>query len=292
MKDNRKITCRNADGISITFGDDFGPFLLNECEGIYESESNVHVSENTMTDGATYQGSNVKLRNIVLTVSAKEDHMRQREKLYSLFKHKSPGTFLYSEDGVEKQIEYYVEKVYIGSKKNCRTAVISLICPDPYFESPEDIIVEIAKWESLFEFAFEPLQEGIEFGCKSISKSKTIENDCADYIGVEIVINAESKVTNPAIYHVESGEFIKIGTHVNPLMMNAGDKVIITTHTNNKHVYLEKADETRTEINGYLDIDSEFLQLRNGKNTFGYSAETGEEFINIVIKFRYKYPGV
>lgn len=290
--DNRTITCINPDGMSVTFGSDFSPFLLNECDGIYALQSNVAISENTMTDGATYQGSTVKMRNIVLTVSMREEHMRNRDILYSLFKPKAPGTFIYSEDGVQKQIEYYVERIDIDSKKNCRPAVISLICPDPYFETPQDISVEIANWEAMFEFEFETSEEGIEFGSKSISKARTIENDYADYTGVEIIINAESEVTNPAIYHVESGEFVKVGTNANPLTLSVGDKVIITTHTNNKHVYLEKSDGTKTEINGYLDIDSEFIQLRNGKNTFGYSAKAGEEFMNIIIKFRYKYLGV
>ena len=291
MKDNRKITCKNADGMSITFDSDFSPFLLKGCDGIYVSESNVVMSENTMTDGATYQGSTVKMRNIVLTVSSKENHRKNREKLYSLFKPKTPGTFVYSEDGEEKQIKYYVEKVDVDSYKNCRSATISLLCPDPYFESPGDITVSIANWEKLFEFAFELPENGLEFGAKSESKLKTIENECADYIGVEIVITADDAVVNPVIHHMENGEFIKIGTNAKPLNMVAGDKVIITTGINNKHVYLESAGQ-KTEINGYLDNDSEFIQMMHGKNTFGYSADSGEENMSITITFRYKYLGV
>ena len=292
MKDDRQVKYLNEDGMMIIFGSEFSPFLLNECEGIYMIDSNVATSENTMTDGATYQGSNIKMRNIVLTISAKEDHMRSREKLYRLFKPKSPGTFIYKEGGVEKQIECYVEKVDIGSKEKCRKAIISLLCPDPYFESPSDVIVEIANWESLFKFAFEIPEEGIEFGNKSTAKLKTIENDCADYTGVEIVVNAEAAMRNPTIYHVESGEYMKVGTESKPLILNAGEKLVITTHTNNKHIYLEKNDGIKTEINGYMDVNSEFIQLRNGKNSFGYSAEMGEEYMSVVIKFKYKYTGV
>ena len=295
MKDNRKIKYINADGMSVTFGADFSPFVLNDCDGIYQMESNVITSENSMTDGATYQGSNIKMRNIVLTVSAKDDHVKNREKLYRLFKPKSQGTFVYIEDGAEKQIGCYVENIKIDPVKNCRTAVISLLCPEPYFENVADITVEIANWQSLFEFEFETFGAGIEFGTKSQAKSKTIENDCADYTGIEIVISAESTVKNPAIYHSANGsadmEFIKIGTDAKPLTLNGGDRLVITTHTNNKHVYLER-DGNLTEVNAYLDMDSEFLQLRNGRNVFSFSADTGVQYMNVAIVFRYKYLGV
>jgi hypothetical protein len=232
------------------------------------------------------------MRNIVLTVSSKENHQKNREKLYQLFKPKTPGTLLYKEDDIERQISYYVENVNIDSYKNCRTATISLLCADPYFESPSDIIVGIANWEKLFQFAFEIPNAGIEFGAKSSAKSSTIVNNCADYTGVEITITADNAVVNPVIHHIESEERIKVGTSVKKLSMATGDKVIITTHTNNKHVYFVKANGEKTEINGYLDLDSEFIQLRNGRNTFGYSADSGEENMSVTITFRYKYLGV
>lgn len=286
MKDNRRIKYANADGMSVTFGSDFSPFVLNNCDGIYLMDSNVITSENTMTDGATYQGSNVKMRNIVMTISMKQDHKKNREKLYQLFKPKSKGTFVYIEDEDEKQIGCYVENINIGSTKNCRAAVISLICPDPYFESTDDIVVEIANWQNGFEFEFEMTSNGIEFGTKSQSKSNTIENDFADYTGVEIEITASGTVMHPTIYHAESGEFIKAG-----LSLDGSRKLVITTHTNNKHAYLFIGEMSR-EVNSALDIDSEFIQLRNGKNTFSFSAESGEEYMNIAIRYRRRFLGV
>lgn len=289
----RSIVCKNKNGQSITFGTGgFSPFLLVDCEGIYSVENNVVTSDNTMTDGATYQGSTVKKRNIVLTVSYKEDYMRSRNKLYSLFTPKSPGTFVYMEDGEEREIEYYVEKIENDSAKRCRTATISLICPDPYFVAPEDIEVALANWEPQFTFAFSIPTSGIEFGTKANEKMKTIENDsAADRIGLEIVIEAIGEVLNPKIYHIEKNEFVRIGTDLTPFKMQMGDRVIITTGTNNKHIYLE-SDESLEEINGYLDLDSEFLQLVPGNNTFAYTADSGEGYMTVTIKYRFKYLGV
>lgn len=289
----RNIVCKNKNGQSITFGTGgFSPFLLVDCEGIYSVENNVATSDNTMTDGATYQGSTVKKRNIVLTVSYKENYLRNRNKLYSLFLPKSSGTFIYTEEGIERQIEYYVEKIENDSGKRCRTAAISLICPDPYFVAPEDIVVALANWEPQFTFAFSIPTSGIEFGAKEKEKMKTIENDsAADQIGLEIVIEATGEVLNPKIYHIEKNEFIKIGTDRMPLEMQMGDKLIITTGTNNKHIYRE-TEGVLEEINEYLDLDSEFLQLAPGNNTFAYTADSGEGYMAVTIKYRFKYLGV
>lgn len=289
---NRKITCKNEDGMSITFGSSFSPYLLVDVEGIYSSKSNVTISQNTMTDGGTYQGAVASIRNIVLTIATKENHQKNRMQLNNLFKHKSPGTFIYEENGVKRQIEYYVEEVDPASKNNCRYTTVSLICPDPYYTELSDTVVVMAGWESLFEFPHEFSDEGEELETRVNEKLKTIENlDAADNIGLTITISSSGEVRNPSVYHVENNEFIKVGTENIPFDLNVGDLLIITTGLDNKHVYLER-DGEKTEINGYLDENSEFIQLMHGKNTLGYSADIGEDYITVEVSFRYKFLGV
>lgn len=63
----RSITCDNHNGYRMTFDtESFKPFVLASVDGLYLSENNVTVSDNTMTDGGTYQGSVKKKRNIVM----------------------------------------------------------------------------------------------------------------------------------------------------------------------------------------------------------------------------------
>ena len=129
----RKIMCSNDDGMTVVFDDSFGPFLLESCDGIYMVENNVVISENTMTDGATYQGSTTKMRNIVLTLRDRpgSDHQANRTLLYNLFKPKSPGTFVYLEndESESRSIEYYVESVSIDGVMRARQARIMPISP-------------------------------------------------------------------------------------------------------------------------------------------------------------------
>lgn len=281
--------------MEVRFSDTFRPWLLEDCDGIYTVKNSVTISENTMTDGGTYQGSITQVRNIVLTLRDHPlaNHQENRTLLYNLFKPKSFGTLIYLEhDGAEsRSIEYQVETIDTDGVNRARQATVSLLCPDPFFVAPSDTIVTMAGWVSYFEFPHEFPLGGEEFEARVEEKLKTIENtSAADNIGMTIVIKAAGAVTNPAIYHVEQGEQIEVGTRARPLEMVAGDEVTITTGTNNKHVYLTHGG-SRREINEYLSEASEFIQLSHGINTIGYSAESGETYMTVEISYRYRYLG-
>ena len=292
MLDKRKITCTNEDNISMEFTSKFSPFLLQNCDGIYEVDNNVTTKDNTMIDGSTYLGSTTKMRNIVLTLADKENHMKNRNLLYQLFKPKSPGTFKYEEEDETRTIEYYVESVQFTSVKNVRVATVSLLCPDPFFQDLEDMVVQMSGWQKLWTFPHKFLDEKEAFGRRIQEKLKTIDNESAtDNLGITITMTAEGPVKNPALYHVELGEYIKVGTDSKPLNLDNGDQLIITTETNKKNIYLVKGG-TKTTINEYMDEGSSFIQLQSGQNSLRYEAESGEDYLNVSISFRNKYLGV
>ena len=142
---SKKIICKNEDDVQIEFSyEDDAEFFLISCDGIYSVSNNVVTSENTMTDGSTYQGSTTKQRNIVITAEIDSDYQARRDFLYKSFKPKSPGTFYYEENEEQRQIDYIVENIDIDEKGVCRNAVISLICPDPFFKDPADTTVGTA----------------------------------------------------------------------------------------------------------------------------------------------------
>lgn len=287
---DRKITCTNEDNISMEFTSDFSPFVLQNCDGIYEVSNNVVTKDNTMVDGATYLGSITKMRNIVLTLADKSNHMRNRNLLYQLFKPKSPGVFRYEEDDEVRTIDYYVESVIITSVGTNRIATVSLLCPDPFFYDLGDMVVAMSGWEKLWTFPHKFKLEA--FGRRMKEKLKSIDNgSAADNVGITVTMAAEGPVKNPALYHVELGEYIKIGTDSKPLNLDTGDQVIITTETNKKNVYLVK-DGVTTAINEYMDEGSTFIQLQHGQNSLRYEAESGEDYLTVSVAFRYKYLGV
>ena len=290
---SKTVICKNEDDVQIKFSyEDDAEFFLISLDGAYSVSNNVTTSENTFTDGSTHQGSTTKQRNIVITTEFDEDYQSRRDFLYKSFKPKSPGTLYYTENDEKRQIDYYVEGIEIDEKGVCRNAVISLICPDPFFKDPADTTVTMAGWEPCFEFIHEFTDELEEFSVRIAELVKDIENDsAADHIGIEVLIEAQGAVKNPALYHTQQDIHIQIGTDDYPFNMEPGDVVKITTGTNEKNVYLIK-DGTETKINEYLEEESEFIQLIHGKNTFIYDAAAGVDYLNVTIKYRFRYLGV
>lgn len=288
---DRKIKCINDDDYSLTFGSDkFSPFVIMDCEGIYQVLSDVKTSDNGMSDGSTYLASTLKLRNIVLTVAFYETYQNNRELLYKIFKPKSLGTFIYEENNKFKQIKYVVENINISTKGKVRVATMSLLCPDPYFQSLNETVVTMSSWVGQFIFQHKFKKE--PFGRFVAQKLKAIDNDStADNIGLKIEIKVDGEVVNPKIIHVEDDKFIKIGTSRKRLTLNVGDTLIISTEQNNKNVELISGGSKR-KINEYLDEASDFIQLRQGRNSLRYEAEQGEQYMRVSIYYRSRFLGI
>lgn len=304
-----KVVCTSDKNVSLTFTwDDFTPFHLVDIEGIYGIESNVVTSENTTTDGSTYQGATAKERNIVITVEMDSNYKENRNLLYRTFPIKRTGTMQYIEDGEAKAIEYEVESVIPGATTGVvRDYTISLKCTDPYFKDLADIEVVMASWVSDFYFPACFPEEGRIFGHREADLVKEIENESgADNIGIVVIFRADGAVKNPAIYHTESGEFTKVGYSDNDFIMSSGQYVIINTYTGKKNAYLLDGvtqaeienhkdnygvidwdtviEKYGTVINEYLDEDGEFIQLQDGTNTLTYTADEESTLVNEITR--------
>ena len=291
MASNRVIRCINEDGFSLDFTESgFGPFLLSDAEGLYESKNTVYLSENSMIDGATYQGSVAKYRDIELTLTDVGNYPENRDALNRLFKEKSKGTLIFWEaDASPRKIDYYVEKCNSSGEDPFREHEISLICPDPFFYDLDASSEEMASWVSAFTFPFASPSTGFVFGYKDNSRIQTIQNDFAeDNIGITIVLSCLGAVTNPSITHIETNSSIHIGHSGKTFNMIAGDIVTITTATGNKHVTLTR-DGVTSEINHYLTEDSVFIQLMRGSNSFGFDADSGVNNLTVTLEYTYKY---
>ena len=289
----RQITCVNGNSnISCIFGEEgFTPFLLENAEGIYELSARVTVTENTLTDGSTYQSSMLNTRNIVLTLRDREDadHTANRQFLLALFPVRSEGTLIYEDGSEKRQISYYVEKLTSDGVFYSRAYQISLICPDPYFYDTSDVVVTLAAFVPNFVFRHEFTAAKEEFGYRQANRLQNLKDEFGtDGIGMEITISASAPVRNPQIIRVESDEHIAVGTNDMPLDMAAGDRVIITTADNQKRIWFLH-EGVRTNISHYLAEGSSFIQLHRGNNSIGYSAASGVDAMIISIKYRFQY---
>ena len=290
MTPERSITCTNSDGTAQTFGTKFSPFLLIDVDGLYGYSGDVHKKDNAMTDGATYYGTSMKFRNIVMTVADRSAHQKHRSTLYNLFRLKDQGTLIYTENGIQRKTSYTVEKVTPSAVNNVRTTAISLICADPYFYDPENTEITMGKFYAEFEFPFE-IEDAFEFGNIEREKSRTIEIgedddtlDVVDGIGLTIVIEATGTVKNPVVTCSHLG--IEERIQFQDTTIGATDKIVITTGSGEKKVLLNGVNAFNNTTN-----DTKFIQLQHGSNTISFDAEEGSSHMSVDISYQLKYGG-
>lgn len=280
------IKCENDNGLSavFTYDHDVTEFFLVSLEGVYEIENEVHTSKNATTDGSSYEGESLEQRNIVITANIRRNYSENRDYLSRVFKTGSEGIFYHTEDGRTRKIKYRVEKISIADKGVLRPAVISLICPDPYFKDEEATHIEMAGWESIWEFPCEIPEEGMEFGIRSKETIKVVDNNSTAAIGIKMTIIAENVVVNPMIMNATTGETLKLLCTMQP-----NDQIVITTEQGNIDVILYRGKQ-EIDYNYTVDEDNEgYIQLETGWNYINYTADEGSEYMNVNFDFENRY---
>ena len=179
-----KIICENSKGEKSTFGW-FPPLWLASVDGL-GTDYNVYTSKNSGQDGENYNGSDAKMRNILIALDVdKADFLAQRNRLYSFFQPRSSGVLYYYEGDEAKKIAYYVEKVEPGGTDNdpTRTLTISLICPDPKFYALEDQLTQLAVWQGKITF---PLRFPPQINASGQSVTLSVDDSIKDYDKIAI----------------------------------------------------------------------------------------------------------
>lgn len=293
----RSIECiNNRTGKSIVISETaFSPLFLAGLDGVYLTDNDVTVSDNTMADGGVYQGSRAEVRNIVITALDRPNNTYNqgvRDIVYSIFHKGDLGTFVYREnDLAPRKIEFYTESVRREDGGN-RAFTISLLCPNPNFSDLYETQVYMANWVGQFEFIHEFVSNGEEIGVRLSDRLVNIVNESdADSIGFRAVIETSGTITNPSLSRVESVEHIAIGSQDNPFTLAAGSQLVITTGRSNKHVKVV-TEGVETEVNSYLTEDSEFFNIMIGDNHIAYSAESGVGSMVVTIYYSIEYGGV
>lgn len=292
----RSVKCINhATGQFVEITENsFSPLFLASLDGVYSSEFDVAISDNTLSDGGTYQGSRKKVRNIVITAIDQPNNVynqNNRDLLYTVFRQGETGTLIYSEDDVEdRQIDYEVESVRRESGGN-RLFTISLICPNPYFEDIFETNVLMASVVGQFHFPHQFKEEGEELGVLLTSRIVNIINDSASKsIGFTAYIESTTTLTNPILTRVESQEHIQVGSENNPFTLHSGETLVISTGRDDKHIKLV-SNGVETEINEYLTEDSDFFNILSGDNHIVYNADSGVDSMSTLIQYKFQYDG-
>lgn len=119
---------------------------VRNIEGLDPVKASVSTSPFGSIDGASYTGSSVLSRNIVLTLSPNPDwniwsYESLRQLLYSYFMPKRITRLVfYSDDMIPVQISGIVESVEVNMFSKDPEIKVSIICPNPYFIALNPIV--------------------------------------------------------------------------------------------------------------------------------------------------------
>lgn len=278
-----KIENRFGDVLEVTHNKNY---IVAKVEGLNPPKAQINTSNIAGMDGALFNSAKVETRNIVLTVLPQSPVEKNRLALYKYSQVKQWCKIYYSNGAVSVQIEGYVEAIEGSLFDRPQSFQISIVCPQPYFESLHEIYNDISSLVANFEFPFAIEKEGIEFSYINHDALATVTNVGDTETGILIYITARGQVKNPIIYGNNTGGSMKLN-----ITLADRDQVIINTNSGERSVKLISG-VTETNIIDKLQSGAEWFVLSPGENIFTYDADEGADLMSIVFRHRTKYGGV
>lgn len=237
-------------------------------------------------DGSRFNSSRIEQRNIVITLNIRPHIETNRLTLYKYFRVKRYIKVYYKNEHRDVYIEGYVESFENNLFGMTQQPQISIICPNPFWKSTDDIIVDFSNLTALFEFPFSIPSAGIEFS--RINKITTTYINAGDVeTGAIIKFYASSnQILNPTFYNRTTGKYFGLNFD-----MYEGDVITVNTQQGEKSASLLRGGVT-TNILSNRQSGSSWITFEPGENEISYSADEGEANLNVTITAVQKFEGV
>ena len=277
-----EIRYRNQNGSELALSSAPGVRLV-KIDGLSPA-SVINTSATSGFDGATYISAQAPMRNIVMELDIRSEDDRLR--LYDIFRIKQWGTFFYTSPLRSVKIECLTESVEAPVTLAPLKAQISLLCPQPYFESVDVLRRDIAEVVASWEFPWEIPMEGTELSYKSQSLLVSAPNPSETDVGMTIVFYANSALSNPSVLNVQTGEYMRLET-----AMLAGDVITVNTRRGQKAITRTRDYVTANLFNA-RSAGSTFLQLHQGDNIIRYDADSNLTGLEVTFYYTELYAGV
>jgi len=264
-------------------------FYVTGVSGLTPAAAVINTDLLATGDGSLYNSSKVGNRNIVITLTYRSAVTVEaaRHELYKVFKTKQWIRLFYKNATRDVYIDGYVETFEGDLFQRGQQAMISVICPDPFFKAVEATTTDFMAVNGLLEFPVEFPEEGIPFSEVAVYDEKSVINGGDVECGVIIRCNLSGPVSNPAFYNLTTGE---------GFLMNydfiRGDSLIINTNQGSKSVTLTRDGESINMLK-YLVQGSTWFQLTLGDNVFTFTADDeGRESMEVIFTNTDKFEGV
>lgn len=299
----KSITVTNYLGESLTLElmrPEKSGFIVKEIEGLGSAKADVNITEMATNDGAMFNSSRVNSRDIELDLQflpmpTIED---TRHMSYKFFPVKHEVKLTVETDNRTSYIMGYVESNepnIFSENEGCK---VSIICPNPYFQSISQKTTMFSGIVPRFKFPFSnnsPTKKLLKMGDIVTKQYETIHYTGDAETGVTIVIHALGTVGTVRIYNINTREIMEINSERLAALTGSGlvasDEITICTIKGQKYIKLLRAG-VETNILNCLDRNADWFQLSKGDNIFAYVAEEGASHLQFKIISRDLYEGV
>ena len=251
--------------------------------GLTRPDTTVNTSSG-VADGEYYNSSKVGMRNIVIDILLRGDIETNRQRLYKIFPLKTTCTVYFKNYNRDVKIKGYVEVLDGDLFVEQEQIQISIICPQPYFESLKTLYTELSKIMRLFEFPFS-ITEPIPFSEKINLPLCSVVTNGDTTCGIILTISISGEVSNLKIYNTGTQEFFGLDYE-----FQKDDQITLNTQSGQKNISLIRDGETINLLSS-MQASSSWIQLATGINDFTFTAD-GADFVKIIFATVELYGGV
>lgn len=287
----RKLIYTNERGESVELSSE--NFRLRELNGIGGADTDIQTQKGAYQDGETYIDTLLEMREISLELAMvaknNEEIYDLRQKLVRTFNPKLKGELKYKYHGNERVVDVVPDsspEFPSTSAPTYQSAIINLVCPDPYWQEVElsgERLGDLAE-KLTFPLMLSPTEVyDATFGSRGYEA--LLENDGDVDCPVEIIFHGPAE--NPQIKNLTTDEFIKINQ-----TLQSGERLEITTGFGNKRAEIIDDDGNVQNAFHYLDLESTFWQLKPGDNYITFFADVDRDQAAVTIHYRNRYVGI
>lgn len=279
------LTIINALGESYDLTTD-NRFRVIDIDGLSPVPVNINTSEGS-GDGAIFNSAFMQPRNIVITVVFCGDIETTRAAFYRIFPEKKSCTIVFSNKIRAARITGYVETNTIDLFSQRQQAQVSLLCPNPWFESqtPEDFIPSYSVPLFSAPFSIEegepiPVSEVVDHPTSLILNSGDVE------CGFAAVVDFTGAVEGLKFANETAGTWFKLD-----YSFQAGDKLSLDTRSGRLAV-TNLRNGSNVNMLRYMVSGSRWLKLAVGANRLGVTADSGIDNAAVTISVYRLFGGV
>lgn len=291
--------------LSMTSPEQSGLFI-KKIDGLGPVKATINIVESLAVDGGVYNSAHATTRNIVFLLGFLNDGSDSieniRQKTYKYFPIKSLITITVVSDNRTLVTTGYVESNTPNIFSQKSDTLISVICPDAYWEAENEEVVTFAGVESGFEFPFSNeslISPVLEFSSLITSLQSSVYYSGDVSTGVTIHLKFYDYVSYLSIYSLTEQKIMEInqvilGYYLPGGGFFSGDELIINTRVGQKGVYCIRSGTIYNIFNAYDSSvpNSGWFILSKGDNVFLVDAATGLDPVQIEFTFNTLYEGV